>query len=134
MNLNTVLLYNLIQQKQSLLNRKICFFSSSWNGFFNWTMTYRKDSDFPHPYGQVVKFLDHPTNKLELTNHIEKFGKDNSNLGEGKTKPVAWFVSNCNSMSKREDYVKELQKFIQASYLNSHSQQMYRNKFYYNDK
>ena len=25
------------------------------NGFFNWTMTYRRDSDFYRPYGRVVK-------------------------------------------------------------------------------
>ena len=25
------------------------------NNFFNWTMTYRRDSDFFRPYGRVVK-------------------------------------------------------------------------------
>ena len=25
------------------------------NNFFNWTMTYRRDSDFYRPYGRVVK-------------------------------------------------------------------------------
>ena len=27
----------------------------SMNGFFNWTMTYRRNSDFFRPYGRVVK-------------------------------------------------------------------------------
>ena len=25
-----------------------------FSGFFNWTMTYRLDSDIPHPYGRMV--------------------------------------------------------------------------------
>ncbi len=33
-------------------------------------------------------------------------------LFKSKQKLVAWFVSNCHSWSKRELYVKELQKFI----------------------
>lgn len=32
-----------------------------------------------------------------------------------KNKMVAWFVSNCNVGSKRLEYVKELQMFIQVS-------------------
>ena len=28
---------------------------STMNNFFNWTMTYRKDSDFYRPYGRVVQ-------------------------------------------------------------------------------
>ena len=31
--------------------------------FFNWTMTYRSDSDIPNPYGRVV-----PTNVAEINN------------------------------------------------------------------
>ena len=31
-----------------------------------------------------------------------------------KSKAVAWFVSNCNADSKREDYVTELEKHIQV--------------------
>jgi hypothetical protein len=27
----------------------------SMDGFFNWTMTYRRDSDFFRPYGRIVK-------------------------------------------------------------------------------
>ena len=27
------------------------------NGYFNWTMTYRRDSDFPRPYGHIVKVM-----------------------------------------------------------------------------
>lgn len=36
----------------------------------------------------------------------------NKDYSQGKTKKVAWFVSNCGTLNKREDYVKELSKYI----------------------
>lgn len=63
----------------------------------NWTLSYRRDSDIFVPYGEVYK-----CNKSSKTKYSF----------EGKKKSIAWFVSNCNSESKREVYVKELQKYI----------------------
>ena len=51
------------------------YFSSDWNGFFNWTMTYRQDSDFYTPYGKV-----HPISSSlpsNLDEHIQQFGDEN---------------------------------------------------------
>jgi len=77
-------------------------------------MTYRQDSDFHHPYGHLVQIKDHPQDEMDLGSLIQGFGVKNKNMAKGKTKPVAWFVSNCDSMSRRENYVEELQKFIQV--------------------
>jgi hypothetical protein len=63
----------------------------------NWTISYRRDSDIFIPYGEVYK-----CNKSSKTKYSF----------EGKKKSIAWFVSNCDSESKREVYVKELQKYI----------------------
>ena len=30
---------------------------NAMDGFFNWTMTYRRDSDFFRPYGRIVQVL-----------------------------------------------------------------------------
>ena len=79
-------------------------------------MTYRKDSDFHHPYGHVVQLKDHPNDVKELERTIRDFGMKNRKLFVGKKKAVAWFVSNCEAMSGREVYVDELKKHIQASY------------------
>lgn len=63
---------------------------------FNQTATYRTDSDVVVPYARLVPgsggqtFFD-----FRL-----------------KTKNVVWFVSNCNSASRREIYVKQLAKYI----------------------
>ena len=69
---------------------------------YNLTMTYRLDSDVPIPYLKVIKTRE--TNQLT---HRTKF-----NFATGKSKPVAWVVSNCETSSKREVYVKELIKYI----------------------
>ncbi len=85
-------------------------FSRDWNDFFNWTLTYRLDSDFPMPYGKFKKIRDHPTDQEELNKLIRDFGKANKHLGKGKKDKAAWFVSNCESMSQREKYVEVLAK------------------------
>ncbi|OQV14680.1 putative Alpha-(1,3)-fucosyltransferase C [Hypsibius exemplaris] len=64
--------------------------------FFDMTFTYRLDSDVRGHYLYSV-----PVEK-DLTR----------NFAEGKRKLVAWFVSNCITPGRREEYVKELQKYI----------------------
>ena len=54
------------------------YFSSDWNGFFNWTMTYRQDSDFYTPYGKVQPISSSlPSN---LDEHIQQFGDKNKGI------------------------------------------------------
>ena len=96
-----------------------------FDNFFNWTMTFRLDSDFPNPYGWVEPInnpLSVPTgiNDLpDLTFDTQKRDKITVNFIEDlrqktskKQKLVAWMVSNCGTHSQREDYVKELQEHI----------------------
>ncbi|CAG2173693.1 unnamed protein product [Oppiella nova] len=63
----------------------------------DWVMSYRKDSDIYVPYGSVIPC----DNKWQ-----------NEDLFDGKTRSVAWIVSNCHSDGNREEYVRELAKFI----------------------
>ena len=77
-------------------------------------MTFRQDSDFPFLYGHIDKIKDHSAEKSAVNALIEKFGQENSELKGNKNKAVAWFASNCNSESLREDYVNELKKHIQV--------------------
>ncbi|XP_013415794.1 alpha-(1,3)-fucosyltransferase C [Lingula anatina] len=74
----------------------------NWGGLenkFNWTLTYRKDSDIFSPYGYIVK-RDPPLNR------------DFVEVAKKKKKLVAWMSSHCPVSSKRDEYVKELQKYI----------------------
>ncbi|KAK4022252.1 hypothetical protein OUZ56_007731 [Daphnia magna] len=80
--------------------------------FFNWTMTYRWDSDIVSPYGYIKPSGGvplHPTHE-QMKNFLSS--PSPINYAEGKTKIAAWFVSNCASQSRRNEMVRELQKYI----------------------
>lgn len=68
------------------------------DNIFNWTMGYGSDFDIVAKYGFVGK-------SNEMSQNFSSI------LGE-KQKNVVWFVSDCSTDSRREDYVRELRKFI----------------------
>jgi len=76
-----------------------------YGNVFNWTMTYRRDSDIYHPYGRVEKVLKSPSSPSS---------KSSRKLSPSVPKPklVAWVVSNCYTHSNRESYVLELENYI----------------------
>ncbi|XP_063382808.1 alpha-(1,3)-fucosyltransferase C-like [Cydia fagiglandana] len=85
-----------------------------YDGFFNWTWTYRLDSD--EFYGYVT--IRNITGDIIGPNKIMHWIKldsmhpvDNETkvLLKKKNKTAAWFVSNCDSLSKREKFVTKLQ-------------------------
>ena len=86
---------------------------------FNWTMTYRLDSDFPIPYAWIEQTmpLPAPVGSTLLQRYIVQHGKkavssQGKNLADGKMGLAVQFVSNCHSASRREFYVKELRKHV----------------------
>ena len=68
---------------------------------FNWTATYRHDSDIVAPYEKWVYFDDNIRQKPQEINYAAN-----------KTKQVAWFVSNCGARNNRLQFAKELSKYI----------------------
>ncbi|GIX89318.1 glycoprotein 3-alpha-L-fucosyltransferase A [Caerostris extrusa] len=72
-----------------------------YNGIFNWSMTYRSDSDIPVPYGRTVPLTKEEKARMKV--------KDYSAL---KQRGIAILGSNCGGQNYRWDYVKELQKYI----------------------
>ena len=75
---------------------------SDWSTV-NWTATYRHDSTIVTPYEKYV-----PLNASLLVRNPVK------NFAQGKTKKVAWFVSNCNAQNNRSEYAEELAQYIQV--------------------
>ena len=73
------------------------------NNLFNWTMTFRKDSDIFLPYGNIVPIADHPPPGPDLDALIQDFGFKNQYLAHDRTNDskAAWFVSNCYTKSNR---------------------------------
>ena len=70
----------------------------------NWSATYRIDSVLNTPYERFTPNL----NVYNLPN------KPLKNYAKGKTKMVAWFVSNCGVSNERRKYANELSKHIQV--------------------
>ncbi|XP_032240872.2 3-galactosyl-N-acetylglucosaminide 4-alpha-L-fucosyltransferase FUT3-like [Nematostella vectensis] len=66
------------------------------NGLFNWSMTYRRDSDIFAPYGFYKKLL-HPVNTK-------------ANYAREKNKLIYWPVSNCGK--PRDNLARELMKYV----------------------
>jgi len=93
---------------------------SAMGGFYNWTMTYTTQSDLFKPYGWIVKVQEHPTGEA-LEEYIKNFGQKNSHLAQGKTGTAAWLVSNHNSASGREAYVKDLEQYIDVDVIGQFS-------------
>lgn len=76
---------------------------SYMHDMFNWTMSYRSDSDIYDPYGKVV-----PRNSTVSPK------KDHRALWKSKKKEAVWMVSHCQTDSRREEYVKELKKHLEV--------------------
>ncbi|ELT93602.1 hypothetical protein CAPTEDRAFT_180697 [Capitella teleta] len=73
---------------------------TKYRDIFNITSTYSMDSDIPLTYHKSVCV---PNLSYQVPTH---------NLAATKSKHVAWFVSSCSTHSRREEYVRELQKYI----------------------
>ena len=69
------------------------------DGLFNWTMSYKLDSDVQLLYGRMKALLS--SSARNLTAVIKR-----------KRKKVAWMVSHCETSIRREDYVAQLQHYI----------------------
>lgn len=70
---------------------------------FNWTATYRHDSDIVAPYERWTYYNP----------RIQQLPQER-NYAVNKTRKVAWFVSNCGARNERLAYARELQKYIQV--------------------
>ena len=73
---------------------------SHYNGFFNWSMTYRMDSDVPVPYGRTLPLLANNEHKDTLFQLRRK------------TKGIALLGSHCFGHNRRYVYIRELKKHI----------------------
>lgn len=85
-----------------------------YDNLFNWSMTYRSDSDVWVPYGRTVR--NNPFSKSNIGNHLQKFIDYPSKMPK-KTKLVAIMGSNCagSSGSNRWKYVQTLVDFFKET-------------------
>lgn len=93
--------------------------------FYNWTMSYRLDSDVRRLYGQIRDIASGeivapprlpdgivpwvaPEQSLYIPSVQEML------IINGKLLMVAWFVSHCKTNSKREDLAVKLSRHVQV--------------------
>lgn len=79
-----------------------------YNGFFNWTMSYRKDSEFFVPYRTYTRL---EPDEIAFRQTV------NTNYADGKDKLVVWIVSHCGGL--REELVRKLTKYIKVDVFGS---------------
>ena len=81
------------------------------NNFFNLTMTFRQDSDIWVPYDKFEKIEGNETpDEIWTDEQIEERLKK-------KSKIALQFVSNCDTVSSREYFVKALTKHMNVTVL-----------------
>ena len=68
--------------------------------YINWTVSYRRDSTLAISYGKFAR--------TKIANSSEP----EVDYSAGKTKDVAWIVSNCDAKNDRLEYAHELAKHI----------------------
>ncbi|XP_070185004.1 uncharacterized protein, partial [Littorina saxatilis] len=78
---------------------KSTYRTSAWRSVFNWTMSFRFDSDILDVYGYLSK------RPVPLV-------KNYTAIMARKTKMASWIVSHCKTTSRREEYVDIFQKYI----------------------
>lgn len=78
------------------------------NGVFNFTSTYRLDSDFPRLTGDYQQFVWKENVNF---NPMLDFTQNKSNF---TTAAAAAIISNCNAQNKRLDYIQELGKYVRV--------------------
>lgn len=87
--------------------------SEYFNNFFNWTMTYRLDSDIPWPYFQIKTFENRTIGPNKTVSWLKprqmmKLNKYFKRKLRKKSK-TAWFTSNCHTIrTEKDDYINLL--------------------------
>ncbi|XP_073963605.1 alpha-(1,3)-fucosyltransferase C-like isoform X1 [Choristoneura fumiferana] len=98
---------------ESSTNEPAC---NQWvDGFFNWTVTYKLNSDIVFSYIKIRNSegdLVGPRIDMEWITDMKEVDDDFKKKLQTKKKAGAWFASHCITRSKREKYVKLLQEAL----------------------
>ena len=81
-----------------------------YDGFFNWNMTYRTDADIKVPFGSIKQIKSSLTSPITF-NPIPNLPQLTYTNG-GNQSVVTWMASHCGTHGRREDYIRELKRYI----------------------
>ncbi|CAG2063831.1 unnamed protein product, partial [Timema podura] len=80
---------------------------TEFNGVFNWSMSYRSDSDVPVPYGRALLLTG--VEKVQMA--MREVNKD---YHRNNTKMAAILISNCGGNNGRVKYLDELKRHLEV--------------------
>ncbi|XP_061719784.1 alpha-(1,3)-fucosyltransferase C-like [Cydia pomonella] len=105
---------------ESPQNYPIC--DSHFNDFFNWTWTYRLDSDLRWGYFRVYDLAGKVVGPRKDMHWQELDPVDDQTKTRFSSKSIAaaWFVSYCKSRSRREKFVEDLEQELDRYGLSFH--------------
>lgn len=87
--------------------------AADYNNTFNWTMSYRRNSDVKLLYGRVTPKRSAPQTQHDMDKLKRKMHDLSAiNYAKNKTKLASWMVSNCKTHGRRESYVQELKQYV----------------------
>lgn len=81
-----------------------------FDDFFNWTWTYKLDSDIPNPFFNIYDVKNIIIGPKKSIRWIPKMKHDNrfKNIIKTKDRAVAWVVDKCKLKTKYQHFIKEL--------------------------
>lgn len=90
-------------------------YTKTWNEFFNWTWTYKLNSDAIWGYLIIRNATEHvigPSTDMHWMKwyDMDPIDDELKKQLKSKRKAAAWFSSNCHTASLREDFVKLVQE------------------------
>nr|CAD7458324.1 unnamed protein product [Timema tahoe] len=80
---------------------------TEFNGVFNWSMSYRSDSDVPVPYGRALLLTG--VEKVQMV-----MREANKDYHRNNTKMAAILISNCGGNNGRVKYLDELKRHLEV--------------------
>ncbi|XP_045450183.1 alpha-(1,3)-fucosyltransferase C-like [Melitaea cinxia] len=99
---------------ESADNFPVC--DERFEDFFNWTWTYKLDSDFRWGYITVYDLngtVVGPAVNMKWKSEMKPINEDLKVKLSNKTKAAVWFVSHCRTKSRREHFVEEVQRELE---------------------
>jgi alpha-1,3-fucosyltransferase len=94
---------------------------SGYRNYFNWTMTYRMDSDIRFLYGRIrpkpsaPKTMEETEARMKESTRQLMLNKRKINRRKKKEKKlVAAMISHCKTDGQREQYIKQLRKHVKV--------------------
>ncbi|XP_030029346.1 alpha-(1,3)-fucosyltransferase C-like [Manduca sexta] len=87
-----------------------------YDDFFNWTWTYKLDSDIPSPFFNIYDDKNKLVGPKKDMKWVEKMKHNDryKSLIKNKDKAVMWIIPKCKVKNKHQDFIRELKDELKS--------------------